>query len=367
MQYRKYVFKMSNIVIVQPAIPVYREDFFNRLSDHFGASLRVLFSSDPQNAGCAFGFQSQIVPLVRLPGNLMWQIGVSSLPVERGDVVVLPANPRYLSSFAFLVRARLIGVRTVVWGHYRSSTSRGWRMSLRLLLGKLADAMLFYTDQEVHEYRSSVGKGDQRLIGALNNGINVAPIRLFRSSYAMTSRERAIFFVGRLTEKADLSLLLMALSNDACSEIALHIVGTGKDEATLRHQAANLGVADRVVWHGASTDEAVIAAVANKCRIFVYPGEVGLSLIHAMAYGLPCVIHDDPMRHMPEIAAFSPSKTGSTFVRGDAEDLANVIGSLIDDADKLERLSLKCIEVTEKKFNTQSMSENFINFIGRVI
>ena len=37
-------------------------------------------------------------------------------------------------------------------------------------------------------------------------------------------------------------------------------------------------------------------------RIFVYPGEVGLSLIHAMAYGLPCLVHSDRLKHMPEIS-----------------------------------------------------------------
>ena len=32
------------------------------------------------------------------------------------------------------------------------------------------------------------------------------------------------------------------------------------------------------------------------------PGAVGLSLIHAMAYGLPCLVHSNRLQHMPEIA-----------------------------------------------------------------
>lgn len=296
----------------------------------------------------------------------MWQIGVPSLRLGQSDIVILPANPRYLSSFALLIRMRLVGAKTVLWGHYRSSTSRSWRMALRLLLARLAHAMLFYTAQEVCEYRRGFGKKDRRPIGALNNGINVDPVRLYRSPYAISHRDRAIFFVGRLTAKADSPLLLEALAKPACNGIVLHIVGTGKNEGRLREQAEDLGLADRVVWHGASTDEAAIAAVANRCRLFVYPGEVGLSLIHAMAYGLPCVVHDDPVRHMPEIAAFSAENTGRAFVRGNAEHLANVLAGLIDDADELERFSRQCIELTDRKFNTQSMAENLTNFIEQL-
>ena len=71
-------------------------------------------------------------------------------------------------------------------------------------------------------------------------------------------------------------------------------------------------------------EEPDIAQIANRCRLFVYPGGVGLSLIHAMAYGLPSIIHDDRWRHMPEIAAFQDGRTGRTFEREDPGSLASV-------------------------------------------
>lgn len=326
----------------------------------------VFYSESSQNVERPVGFRSTYGSVIQFPGNLIWQSGVLGLPFERDDILILPANLRYLSSLPLIVRARFKGTKTVLWGHYRSSTSRKWRMALRVLLAKLGDAMLFYTDDEIEAYRSSVGKNDRRPIAALNNGINIDPVRMHRAPYVARQRDRAIFFVGRLTMKADLPLLLKAIAQPGCKGMALHIVGSGDNEVALRQQARDLGIAERVVWHGASTDEATIATVANQCRLFVYPGEVGLSLIHAMAYGLPCVVHDDPIRHMPEIAAFRAGQTGQTFRRGDAENLSTAIAGLMDDADELRSLSSQCIEITESKFNTQSMAETFINFIERL-
>jgi len=70
---------------------------------------------------------------------------------------------------------------------------------------------------------------------------------------------------------------------------------------------------------------------------------------------------------MPGIAAFSATNTGYACARGGAEGLANVIAGLIDNLDELERFSRKYIDITESIFNTQSIANNFINLIERVI
>src|SRR5690606_3223501 len=115
-----------------------------------------------------------------LPG-LFWQCGAASVPLKLRDIVVISGNPRYLSSLLLLVRARLRGARPIWWGHYRSSTSRSWRLALRLILMRGSHALLFYTDAEVAEYRARRGN-DGRTIGALNNGINLDPIKAVRAA-----------------------------------------------------------------------------------------------------------------------------------------------------------------------------------------
>jgi glycosyltransferase involved in cell wall biosynthesis len=121
----------------------------------------------------------------------------------------------------------------------------------------------------------------------------------------------------------------------------------------------------RVRWHEATVDEARIAEVANRCRLFIYPGSVGLSLIHAMAYGLPCVVHDRRKKHMPEIAAFEQGVTGLSFAHEDETDLARSIASCLADPAQLERMSAACIRVTSESYNTEAMCHRFMEALRR--
>jgi len=301
----------------------------------------------------------------KIAPGLMWQSGAFAVPVARGDIVVVSGAPRCLSNLALLLRARFGGARTIWWGHYWGATSQPWRFFLRLLLMRSADAILFYTDAEVDDYRR-LKPGDKRPVAALNNGIDTAPGRAGRTQYCAAERERAFLLIGRLTAKAQTDLALQALAKPEAAGIVLHVLGGGDAFDDLKDQAARLGVQGRVHWHGGTADERRIAAIANRCRAFVYPGEVGLSIIHAMAYGLPALVHDDRRRHMPEIAAFTAGETGLTFRRHDANDLAQIMGRMIDDGPSLERWSASAIAVTEQSFNTEDMAARFMALVAKI-
>jgi len=259
-----------------------------------------------------------------------------------------------------LLKARLVGAKTIWWGQYWSGTSRTHRFILRLLLMRLAHAILFYTDMEVEEYRSRYGKHDRRPISALNNGIDVQPIIKLRTPYRAALRDQSILFLGRLTEKAEFHLLLEALTDARLQNVRLHVIGDGPQRNKFESVAGDLEIHDRVIWHGGMTREADIADVANQCRVFVYPGGIGLSLIHAMAYGLPSIVHSDRWRHMPEIAAFQDGRTGRAFQRGSTDSLASVLNDLLRDPPTLEAMSSDAIRQTETRFNTAVMRRRFV-------
>jgi glycosyltransferase involved in cell wall biosynthesis len=254
----------------------------------------------------------------------------------------------------------------VWWGHYWSSTSRPWRAGLRLLLARLSDALLFYTDCEVAEYAQEGGGRRKPLVFALNNGIETKQIARLRAAYDPTLRSRQLLFVGRITAKADIALLLRALAEPPCANVRLHVIGGGDDERKARDLAATLGIANRVVWVGPSIDEAKIAAVANRCALFVYPGSVGLSLIHGLAYGLPAIVHDDRWAHMPEIGALKVGANGLVFRKGDPAALAGVIADALSDAARLSAMSAAAIETTERTFNADDMAGRFCAAIAAI-
>jgi glycosyltransferase involved in cell wall biosynthesis len=358
-----------NVTVVQPSIPTYRLDFFDRLSEALGDRFAV--HASPGRLGVLTAvrplrtWERRIAPIIRLLPGVHWQRGALGIPIHSRDIVVVSGGPRCLSNLAVLLKARLRGAKTVWWGHYWSSTSRPWRLSLRLFLMRQSDVLLFYTDKEVHEYRLHALRRSQPAY-ALNNGIALDDIQLYRLPYRALDRRRSLLFIGRLTKKTELALLLRALADPILEDVYLEVIGTGDCEAVLKTEAKALGLQLRIRWHGATTDEMRIAEVANRCALFVYPGSVGLSLIHAMAYGLPAILHNDRYRHMPEIAAFETGVTGLSFVCGDSADLATKISEALNDHGQLECWAKAAQERVDRFYNTAAMAERFLEMLRTI-
>lgn len=354
------------ITFVQPALPAYRVDFFRRVAAHFGDGINVYYSPVDMGAITADSdlayWQTPIGPMKKPLRGIEWQVGTFLVPIKKDDIVVVCGAPRNLSTLLLLVRARVKGAQTIWWGQYWSATTKMHRHWLRMKLSRLADALLFYTDDEVTRFYID-GWSHPGPVGALNNGLDMTEVRQLRRPYIAEKRGRDLLFIGRLTGKAQLGLLVAALAEPALAGAHLHVIGDGVEEQALRALASAQCVADRITWHGGTTNEAKIAEVANRCAAFVYPGQVGLSLIHAMGYGLPCVVHDQPQHHMPEIAAFEAGATGETFKEGDSNSLALTIASLMNAGDLRCRMSERCRVVTEHDYTTQGMATRFIAFV----
>jgi len=293
----------------------------------------------------------------------LWQKNLIYFTVKKDHIIVVSGNPRYLSTILFVLKAKLVGAKIIWWGHYRSSTSKNWRIKLRLGLMKFADGIIFYTEDEVKKYLTSKQRKESRPIVGLNNGIDVVPIRRLRKKYDSNSRSYEILFLGRVTEKASFHILLKALQHRKIKNISLNVIGNNNFDPYLKLDKYKFTNGVKINYYGKLTDEKKISNIANRCRVFVYPGSIGLSLIHSMAYGLPSLIHSDPLKHMPEIAAFKEGVTGLTFNRNNSEDLAMKLCSMMSNTSQLDFMSKECLNIVENDFNTKTMSEKFSNFV----
>lgn len=360
----------TEITIVQPALPFYRLDFFERLAAHYKEKFRVIHAADDLGELTKFpdpAWAQRSGALRQIGLGLEWQSRIAGLPVGHGEIIVLSGNPRQLSTLALLVRARMSGATVIWWGHLWSGTSRRWRQALRFLPMRLAHGLLFYTEDEAAGFRERppFPLGARAVFG-LENGIDTGPIIALRTPFAAGRRRHACLFLGRLTVKANLALALRALAAIGNHAPDLHIIGDGPERAALERLADELGVGRRLHWHGAIVDEARIAEIANSCRAFLYPGSVGLSLIHAMAYGLPCIVHDAAARHMPEIAAFRDGETGLSYKHESESALAEAMKVLLADESRLDSMSAACLARTSQAFNTRDMAQRFVSMVDEL-
>ncbi|MGE4296916.1 MAG: glycosyltransferase [Desulfovibrionaceae bacterium] len=98
----------------------------------------------------------------------------------------------------------------------------------------------------------------------------------------------ALIATNQLVAGKDMPALLHALAmcRDAGHAFTLHVVGNGNQEAPLKALAQTLGLAERIVWHGFSTD---VPGHLRRADVFCLssPHEgVPQGLLEAMAHGL---------------------------------------------------------------------------------
>ena len=198
----------------------------------------------------------------------------------------------------------------------------------------------------------------------MSNGLDIGKIKKIRSKYNPHNRDIDILFCGRLTPKANLNLLLNATAQIE-EFLNVTIIGSGvlSDDIQLdlfNNKIGSLNVIPECY------DERRISEYFNNAKIFIYPGAAGLSIIHAQSYGVPVLVHDNYLNHMPEISLVRDWGAGATFSFNNVASLKLEIEKLLSNENKMKDLSKKGIYATETYFNIDCMVENFCTAINKI-
>ncbi|NEP77049.1 MAG: glycosyltransferase family 4 protein [Okeania sp. SIO3B3] len=315
--------------MVQPYLTNYRIPVFAELATRFETV--VASSTPPGDSGYdaqAKGapFATHHTPEVHLPGGALWQSGLVGLLLRfKPQVVLITANPRYLSFWAVLMLGRLLGMRVVAHGqgpYNKPALSTPAKLAYKAMLA-LASAYACYTEYSRQSFARH-GLPITKLCVAdnsLNLQVTVEPDQ-------KTGRERGVLFIGRLREGSMLDVLVAAMDNvhenPAMADVELHVVGGGEGQAELE------ALAQSRPWihlHGLIYDQQKVADISRNCLVGCYPGDAGLSVLHYMALSCPPVCHDDIARHMgPEPSYVEDGQNGLLFnANGREASLTNAL------------------------------------------
>lgn len=364
--------QILKIAIVQPCFPHYRVSFFRRLADllNHHARISVIYSESDENGvrtpNDLHDMVDSCVDLVLVKRRSLVGVHWQRLPSKTfrdADIVVVNWNLRYLSTVYLVLRCVVRTQRVIGWGHYDSRSGNRVAQYVRRRLMCLFDVFWCYTEQEAHRAALEFPNLKNVVVG-LNNGVEVDPVKLTetqvearRKTYAQACR---FLFIGRVTPKSEFHLLLDALQLLAATKsnptICIEVVAGVSDfilEQTLRMQCSSM-----VRYHGPVFDSEAIYKIASTCHYFVYPGSVGLSLLHAFSLGLPALIHGENSEHMPEISAAVYGKNILQFRKGDARSLADEMrrAASLPIADYLKMVDA-CIETVRADFNVARMAK----------
>ncbi len=362
-------------VMCQPSLAYYRVAVFRELASRPGIDFKLIYAEQPGVRNVEpEGFEAEFVPIKRLPGGLQWYAPhLDHTARGAADVVCLPWNPYFLSVFPAMRHARRHGIGTFLWGHGYSKNERPWRAKIRRWMSTKADGVIFYN----HTVRDrSVSEGwlaDERAFVALN-ALDQTPIQSARDAWLAEpakldafKREHGlgdgpnIIFVSRLLpeNRADLMVDAAARLKDDLPRSKFIIVGSGEAEDDLRAKAKALGVADRVVMPGAIWGEDAIAPWYLSSHAFVYPANIGLSILHAMGYGVPVITSDRTETQNPEIEALRDGENGRLYPHLDADALARTIREVVSDESARSKMAAAAHETATRRFTVQRMADGF--------
>jgi glycosyltransferase involved in cell wall biosynthesis len=286
---------------------------------------------------------------------------------ERSDVIVLPWNIGHISLIPTMLKARWNGVGTVLWGHGVSKAENLLRRTARWRVSRLADSVMFYNNLAAGKFLEFEHIRDRVFIA--QNALDQTSIQQARSHWLRRPEELSAFskqkglgdpvliFVSRLLEsnRADVLLRATAIIKKACPAVTTIIIGEGPAEGSLRALASELGISDNVLFVGPIYDELALAPYFLSADLFVYPTNLGLSILHAFGYGVPVVTGDLLHAHNPEIEALENGHNGLLFRHLDPRDLAARVLEFVQQPSRLVAMSMRAHETVMQRFTVTRM------------
>jgi len=374
---------MTRIAIITNLIPRYREDFYQRLIQHFGSNLTIYCQDriSGMNLESIHGRLGDNVRLVHASGLKREQASWQNLPIKdllnNHDIYFFYGNPRVVSNILWATLLRLRGKAVVIWGQFHTPAANPLFERLRLRWWRMFRYLFLYTDRDAGELRHK-GFHHKTLVG-MNNGLNQATIeqesalwdesRLseWRGANRLNGRT-IILSCARLEPKNLFSQALTALARIVPDnpEILWCVIGDGVEKQQLQEQARQLSLENNVLWLGAVYDESELAPWFLSAIALLHPAAIGLSLLHAYGYGLPVLTHNNLDRQMPEIAALTENNAALCFRENDTDDMAEKILWTISHQKALVSLRAEVREVARTRFNTEVMATRFMDMVRAV-
>jgi phosphatidylinositol alpha-1,6-mannosyltransferase len=184
-----------------------------------------------------------------------------------------------------------------------------------------------------------LNSGDARM-AVIPNGVDGIKFRTAGSGSKLKGSP-ALLTVGNVTERKGQENVIRALPQilERYPDAVYHIVGIATLREKFEHVAAELGVAEQVVFHGAVSDDALLSALASADVFLMLSNNVtasgdvegfGIAILEANCYGVPaigslgCGIED----------AIDHEVTGMLVKPTDSEAVANAVSTLMRERDR---------------------------------
>lgn len=320
-------------VLIQPVLSHYRKSFFEALllQDSLNISIIAGEGVVPVKTYQA-GKHQPVFVLKNRSMNLgghrfFWQAGLfQTLFRLKPRVIIAPGiDLHYPGTLLLAVFVRVFTSKKWIWWGHGTTGSPGTAGNLiRQFFFRLGHGILTYNHAGERELRKIF---PAKPVRAIMNSLNLGDY-----GFQQEHEERAanlplrILFSGRLMpeKRADVLVSAVKILIDKGFSLQCTLIGDGPELQALKLQAEQLAISEAIQFKG-SLYEDDAAAFFRRSDLFVLPGKVGLSVVHALSFGLPVLTTGKSGIHSPEVELIEPGVNGGFFEDFSPESLADLI------------------------------------------
>lgn len=347
---------MSRVVLISAVAAHYRS---------------LIYQLMDERLGCHFCFERCLSTIKVMDTSILNVVG-NRICIIDYDIVIDDLGIRSLRSWRLLFIGKLLGKKIILWDHGWYGREGFLKKWIKRAYFGLAEGALIYGNyarnlmikngfdaDKLHVIYNSLDY-DQQL--TLRHTIKTSDI--YVSHFG--NNNPVICFIGRLTPIKKLDQLVEALYilKEKGMDCNLIIIGDGSEYNNLISRVEVLNLHEQVWFYGACYDEKDNAELLYNADLCVAPGNIGLTAIHAMMFGCPCISHNDFPWQMPEFEAIRDGLTGTFFERNNVQSLADVIFNwFMIKSDKRQEVRNECYKEIDENWNPHKQ----IEIIKRVV
>jgi glycosyltransferase involved in cell wall biosynthesis len=366
---------MTNILFIFNRVAHYHEELFKTLEASLaarGITLHLLSGADNKFQVGRVGLRKKVIEKEYKFKFIEKRVGTYTLGFQSGiigkicrirpDMIIVTGHVGNFTDWLLIALKKVLRFKLVAWQcGYEYNPGQLKNTILRIFVPQF-DHHLAYHGNAAKYARAHGANRDA--VTVTHNTINEKRIKRIPkhearnhicAKHSTLKGKQLVLFVGAILEEKKVMNIIQAMELMKRDDACLVIVGDGPYLSTLKHDC---GKRDDVVFTGAVIDG--VGRYFDAADMYVLPGTGGLGINEAMAHALP-VISGYADGSADDLVV--DGVNGYRLTSGSAEELAEHIGSLLDDRKLRLQMGARSLEMIQGVF----AFESFIHRIERTI
>ncbi len=363
---------MEKVILIEPVLAHYRKDVFENFLKSKDFNFEIIAGRSYQGINSLEGDEKSLFnhTSLKLFNHTFYYLkgAIKYIYSKKPSIIICTGVDFHLihTLIIYLIHRILFRKKFYWWSHATTGNQGRLGYLMRKLIYKTSSGVFSY-NREGQDNLLLMGINEKK-IKVVNNSLNNEDYGYLNHNIFKKNKNDnfTILYSGRVTKAKKVDLLIKALGlikQKNIFDFKCYIVGDGDIEEII-NLAREYNISDKIDFVGAKYGKDTHSYFLES-DLFVYPGGIGLSILHSMSFGIPVITTNNIDLHFPEFELLEKNFNGDLYIDNSYEDLADKI---IEWKEKLrvskEIYAKNCIEkIKGMNYLPEVMSDKVLDFL----